>query len=327
MAFGGFRPFQFLATWRSLPPYELASYPLMFASVPMLAYGSRPYDAALLEIIGLTVLSLYAGLFAALIVNDVMDADIDAVAHPGRPIPSGRISKKGFLLAAVGLSAVCFGVALIISIWCFALVVSATALATAHDKYLKRSVKLPGYSEFFGSVQWVVVGLFGYLAVWSRAHVANGPSDGWSLGGLAASWPALADMLVLAAFIYFADTWHDIPEGIHDAVGDRDAGVRTFAVSFGEKTAARLAFGIFLVSGLLGAALYRQTSLSVVFLISFIALFLYTSRHPFRFMRLTDVEEMRAGGLELGRKGFDYFLSCFNLVFIDLLVQHLASLA
>ena len=39
--FGGI--WAFIASWRSLPPYELASYPLMFASVPM---RSKPRTSA-----------------------------------------------------------------------------------------------------------------------------------------------------------------------------------------------------------------------------------------------------------------------------------------
>lgn len=85
------RLIDFVSGWRSLPPYELVSYVLMFASVPMLAYGKHRFDGSLLRVLVPTVLSLYAGFFAALIVNDVTDADIDSVAHPDRPIPAGRI--------------------------------------------------------------------------------------------------------------------------------------------------------------------------------------------------------------------------------------------
>src|SRR5687768_18424539 len=96
---------RFLAGWRSLPPYELASYPLMFASMPMLAYGSRAFDAALLEIAGLTIVSLYAAFFAALMVNDVTDRDIDSIAHPDRPIPSGPVSVRRGVVVAIAAAA------------------------------------------------------------------------------------------------------------------------------------------------------------------------------------------------------------------------------
>ena len=83
------RPFVFVSQWRSLPLYELISYVCMFASIPMLAYGIRPYDSSTITIVLLSVLALYSGFFAALIWNDITDIDIDAVVHPDRPLPSG----------------------------------------------------------------------------------------------------------------------------------------------------------------------------------------------------------------------------------------------
>ena len=38
------KPFVFLSNWRSLPTFEMLSYFLMYASIPMLAYGLNNYD-------------------------------------------------------------------------------------------------------------------------------------------------------------------------------------------------------------------------------------------------------------------------------------------
>src|SRR5512136_1433854 len=78
----------------------MISYIFMYTSVPMLAYGIQQYDINIMRVIIFTVITLYAGFFAALIWNDITDADIDSVAHPDRPIPSGRISKKKFFVIA-----------------------------------------------------------------------------------------------------------------------------------------------------------------------------------------------------------------------------------
>jgi heme O synthase-like polyprenyltransferase len=51
---------------------------------------------------------LYAGFFAALIWNDITDSEIDGIAHPDRPIPSGKISKKRFFAIALVFSAMVF---------------------------------------------------------------------------------------------------------------------------------------------------------------------------------------------------------------------------
>lgn len=319
------RLIDFVAGWRSLPPYELVSYTLMFASVPMLASGTRRFDGTLLlRVIAPTVLSLYAGFFAALIVNDITDADIDASAHPDRPIPAGRVSKRTFVIASAIFALLCFGFAAAVSAWCLLVTVGTFAFALVHNKYLKRGLRIPGYSELFGSTQWLAVGVFGYVAVWSRAPVERSLEVSLPLlGTLSTSQDELLNMLLLAAFIYSVDTWHDIPEGILDIEGDRKAGVTTFALSFGEKTAARLSFAMFLLSGLVGVALFLRTSLSPLFLVGFLALYLSTARYPWRMVRSVGGPAMRAACSDAGRKGFDYFLFCFDLIFLDLLVQHL----
>jgi len=62
----------------------------------MLAYGVQSYNIGIIKVIALSILTLYSGFFAALIWNDITDADIDAIARPSRPVPEGRISKKKF---------------------------------------------------------------------------------------------------------------------------------------------------------------------------------------------------------------------------------------
>ena len=74
---GIIKPIDFLAHWRSLPAYELISYVFMFASMPILVYGIKAYDTPIIKIIIFSVLALYSGFFAALIWNDITDADID----------------------------------------------------------------------------------------------------------------------------------------------------------------------------------------------------------------------------------------------------------
>ena len=161
------RPFHFLSSWRSLPPYEMLSYLLMYASVPLLAYGIMPVSIDFFKLIILTILTMYAGFFAALIWNDITDADIDKTAHPDRPIPSGRISKQRFFGIALIFSALTVIFAALVSLWCLLVVCCAAIFVAVHDKYLKKIVKIPAYSEIFTPVQWVVVVIFGYIAVWS----------------------------------------------------------------------------------------------------------------------------------------------------------------
>ena len=135
------RPFIFLFNWRPFPIYELISYVFMYASVPMLAYGIQTYNLEITKIVFLTILTLYSGFFAALIWNDITDADIDAVAHPNRPVPAKSISKQKFFAVALIFSATTFIFAILVSIWCLILVGATALFVTFHNKYLKKSSK------------------------------------------------------------------------------------------------------------------------------------------------------------------------------------------
>jgi len=256
-----------------------------------------------------------------LIWNDITDADIDSVAHPDRPIPSGRISSNKFFAIALFFSATTFIFSFLVSFWCFILVGFAALFVAFHDKYLKKIVKIPAYSEIFTPIQWVVVAIFGYLAIWTAipqnsSIILNMPI----FENISTNIYEIQNMILFVIFIYFADNAHDLPEGIHDAKGDRKLGVRTYATSFGEKNAARISFAMFLVSGLLGIILYFRTILSPIFLIPFLAIWLYTMYYSYKLLK-TDVKDMGDLSSIVGRKGFNYFLFAFDLIFIDLVVQ------
>ena len=314
-------PIKFVSKWRSLPLYELISYPLMYASVPMLAYGIKSYDSSIITIILLTVLALYSGFFATLIWNDITDADIDDVAHPDRPIPSGRISVKKFFIIAVIFSLTTFIFSFLVNFWCLALVGIAAFFVTFHNLKLKKIVKFPAYSEIFTPVQWVVVGIFGYLAIWtalpqSTEFVINMPF----FENISTSIYEFQNMLLLVIFIYFIDDAHDIAEGICDAAGDRKSGVRTYATSFGEKTAAKISFGMFFLSGILGVLLFFRTILSLIFLIPFLLIWIYQIYQSYKLLIAKD-NDMKEIGAIVGRRGYNFFLIAFDLIFIDILIQ------
>lgn len=324
-------PINFLAHWRSLPPYELISYIFMYASVPMLAYGIQPYDSNIVRIIVFTIITLYAGFFAALIWNDITDADIDFVAHPDRPIPSGRISKRKFFAIALFFSALVFIFAILVSPICLIIVGAAALFVAFHDKYLKKFVKIPAYSEIFTPVQWVVVAVFGFFAVWTAIPQDSSILIDLSfLGTINTNKDAIIQMIVLVLFTYFADNAHDLAEGIVDAEGDKIHGVRTYATSFGEKNAARVSFVWFLISGILGVILFYTiilsffTILSFVFLVLFIILWLYIMFYSYKLLK-SDKKHIKKIGAIVGRKGFDYFLFSYNLIFLDVLIQIIIS--
>ena len=314
-------PFTFISHWRDLPVYELISYVLMFASVPMLAYGIQPYNFAILKIIVLTVLTMYSGFFAALIWNDITDINIDVIAHPKRALPSGIIDAKKFFRVALIFSALTFIFAILISIWCLILVGAAALFVAFHNKYLRRIVKFPAYSEIFNPVQWIVVAIFGFIAVWSALPQNSEISFNLLFFGyISTSSKAIITMILLLIFTYFADNAHDIVEGIHDVDADYKYGIKTYATTFGIEKAARISLVMFAISGIIGIFLFLQSILSPIFLCPFLLLFFYTLFYPIKLLK-SKKKEIKEQGKIVGRKIYDYFLFSFNLIFIDLMIQ------
>lgn len=315
------RPIQFLFRWRPFPLYELISYLLMFAATPMLFYRIQPYDWQIIKIILLSIGTLYAGFFAALIWNDITDADIDSIVHPSRPLPQGNISPRRFFAVALVFSFLTFLFALLTSPWCFLLVGFNALFVTFHNKYLKKKITLPAYSEIFTPVQWLVVPLFGAVALWTALPPTGTINFTVSfLGPLSIITMQLLPLLLLVLFTYFADDAHDLAEGIHDAEGDRKMGVRTYATSFGESVASKVSFAMVLLSGVIGIFLYVFTILSIVFLLLFLVLWLSTLYSTYTLVRSTD-EKKKEIGKRIGRKGYNFLLFTYVLIFVDVLIQ------
>jgi 4-hydroxybenzoate polyprenyltransferase len=287
----------------------------------MLAYGVKSYDWGILRIILLSILTLFSGYFATLIWNDISDMEIDKIAHPDRTIPSGRITPKQFFIVALIFSAMVFTCAILISVWCLFIVGMAALFVAFHNKYLKKIVKIPAYSEIFTPVQWVTVAVFGYVAIWTALPQNHAMSYNLPvLGAITFDADSFINMILLVLFTYFADDAHDLPEGIHDIDGDRKLGVRTYASSFGIKTSAKVSFAMYFISGILGIILFFRTILSPIFLIPFLIIWLYTLSWSYRYLK-KDEQEMKDTGLIIGQKGFNYFLTAFDLMFLDILLQ------
>jgi geranylgeranylglycerol-phosphate geranylgeranyltransferase len=319
------KPFRFLFRWRPFPLYELISYVLMFASVPILAYGTQAYTIEIIRIIILSIFTLYSGFFAALIWNDITDKDIDSIVHPNRPLPCGSITSKKFFAIALIFSFMTFLFAFLISVWCLILVGIAALFVAFHNKYLKKIIKFPAYSEIFTPIQWVVVAIFGYVALWTALPPTGTITISLPLFGyLSFTTSAFITMLVLVLFTYFADNAHDIPEGIHDVEGDRKLGVKTYATSFGEYTAAKISFIMFFISGILGISLFLRTTLTFVFLIPFLVLWVYILRWSYRLIKV-DRPHLKELGKVVGRKGFNYLLFSYDLIFLDLFLHLLVN--
>ena len=316
------RPLGVLIHWRPFPPYELLCYVLMFAAAFLFAYGIQPYSWIPLKLVFLTIGTLYCGFFAALIWNDITDKDIDVVVHPSRAIPSGIISSTKFFVIALIFSALTFLFAVLTSPWCLILV-GVTALFVAfHNKYLKKIIRFPAYSEIFTPVQWLTVPLFGFFAIWTALPAAGDINVSVPLlGYLSIKGSQLLPMFLLVIFTYFADDAHDIAEGIHDVEGDRRHKVKTYATSFGERNAAAISFTMFFLSGIFGVVLWYFTLLSLIFLIPFLILWYLILKQSYQLVKAPDDQQRKNLGKIIGKKGYDYLLFSYSLIFLDVFLQ------
>lgn len=278
----------------------------MFSSVPMLFYGIIDYNLEIISKIILTILALYSGFFATLLWNDITDVEIDKISHPSRPLPTGNISKEKMFHIALLFSTLTFLFSFLVNIWCFIFVLCSALFVAVHNKYLKKIIKLPAYSEIFTPLQWVIVPIFGFLTV----HAGFSPFD----------YENIQLLVLLILFTYLADAGHDLPEGIADAEGDRTYGVRTYTTTFGVKNAARISFLMFLFSGFIGYLLFLISNLSIVFLILFTIVWLYAMYHSLTLLR-TDESKMKEKGKIVGKNTFRYFWLTFNFIFLDLFIQ------
>lgn len=315
-------PIRFLVTWRTFPLYEMLAYGFMYAAAVMFAYGINRYTPSVYIAILLSIATLYCGFFAALIWNDITDKDIDIVAHPSRPIPSNRITTRGFFAIALVFSFLTFLFALLLSPWCLILVGAVAIFVALHNKYLKKMVKFPAYSEIFTPIQWLTVPLFGFFVVWTvLPHTANIFITVPLLGTLSIASADLLPLLLLVLFTYFADDSHDLVEGISDMEGDKATGVRTYATSFGPRVAATVSFVMMILAGVLGILLYVFSLLQEFFLIPFLIIWAYTLEFSFKLMMTTDSAEQKRLGRVVGRKNYNFLLFSYVLIFLDIFIQ------
>jgi 4-hydroxybenzoate polyprenyltransferase len=294
----------------------------MYTGAIMFAYGIHPYSLETIRLVLLTIATLYSGFFAALIWNDITDKDIDVVVHPTRPIPDKRISQAKFFGIALVFSALTFIFALLTSVWCLILVGSTALFVTFHNKYLKKKVKIPAYSEIFTPVQWLTVPLFGFFALWSTTTVQGGINISLPLLGLLSVNPAdILPMVLLVLFTYFADDAHDLAEGIHDVEGDHKSGVKTYATSFGEKTASKISILMIIIAGVIGFLLWWMTLLSLLFLIPFSILWVYTLNRSLVLTKSTGDLQRRQQAKVVGKAQYDFLLFSYTFIFIDVFFQ------
>jgi geranylgeranylglycerol-phosphate geranylgeranyltransferase len=162
---------------------------------------------------------------SSMAINDILDAEIDRINNPGRPIPSGRVSETGAATFAVVALAVGLLLALVLSSLNLVIAILAVILMLYYNRFGKRT-GLPG-----------------------NAIVSANLAIPFVFGGAVGGVKSILYVFALIAFL--AGMGREVIKGMADIMGDSKRGVRTLAVSKGLRVAAKTGAVFFVVAVLL----------------------------------------------------------------------------
>lgn len=153
---------------------------------------------------------------AAMLLNDVVDASVDAVNKPWKPIPSGRASPRAALALAAALLALALALNAALGPLPLAACAAYSALGTAYS---------------FSRRRW-----------WSHFLVSastTGPVVyGWALAG--APPRAAGVVLAFSASVFATTTGREVVKAMQDVEGDSAAGYATIPTVFGLEAARKI---------------------------------------------------------------------------------------
>jgi geranylgeranylglycerol-phosphate geranylgeranyltransferase len=154
---------------------------------------------------------------SSMVINDYYDREIDAINEPNRPIPRGDVSPKEALIFALVLTFIGLAASFETNMPSFAVALTALIISIAYITKGK-GTGLPG--NFLVSATVVIPFIYGGLAVVGQIETYT---------------------LLFVAIVFFSNTGREVTKGIVDVEGDRTHGIKTIAVTHGERTAAIIA--------------------------------------------------------------------------------------
>jgi len=159
---------------------------------------------------------------ASMAINDYYDRKIDAINEPSRPIPSGSVSTAEAIALAVILSLIGFIFSQMVSLTCLVVAAFFWIVVTAYVTVGKRS-GLPG--NFLVSACVAAPFLYGSVTVTDQVQLS---------------------VWLFASLAFLSNTGREITKGIVDVKGDAAEGIKTLAVRYGEKNAAKAAVAFYI---------------------------------------------------------------------------------
>jgi 4-hydroxybenzoate polyprenyltransferase len=173
--------------------------------------------------------AMLGGQLAIGAVNELVDAELDAVAKPGKPIPAGLVSRRGAGAMVGGGLAMMTVLGLTFGHGPFLLLIVGTGAGIAYSLWFKRTI--------WSWLPYLVA--LPLLPIWVWAALGEVEA------GLVAIYPIGAAAVIAI----------QIAQSLPDVEADRATGVRTLAVTLGSRTARRTCWGAMLLAAALASAL------------------------------------------------------------------------
>lgn len=222
---------------RPSPLQVVRGYLLLPHAVPIIVVLSATAAFALVAAGGWPGLGPFATLLGAMLggqlavgaVNELVDADLDAVAKPEKPIPAGLVSRRGAWLVTIAGLLLMTVLSLRFSLTVFLLAALGTGVGIAYSLWFKRTI--------WSWVPYLIALPLLPIWVWTALSTMR--------PGLLAIYPIGAAAVVAV----------QIAQSMPDLEVDRRANVRTLAVALGPVGARHLCWGALLLAALLAAGL------------------------------------------------------------------------
>ncbi len=169
---------------------------------------------------------------ASMYINDVVDAEVDRINKPWKPIPSGRMSPV--LVKRLSIIYVLAALAINMFIGYYAAVVVAAYAAVS---YLYSFLRRYWWSHLLVSTSTTAPFIYGYA-------LAGFPGD------------RLLFATLFSAVVFVINTGREIAKSVGDVEGDRAAGYSTAALRFGVESAAQAPLVLGIIGGVLAEYLF-----------------------------------------------------------------------
>lgn len=195
------------------------------AAFALIAAAGWPGAGAMVRLLG----AMLGGQLAIGAINELADADLDAIAKPDKPIPSGLVSRRGAgIVAGVGVIGT-IALSLTFGPISFLLCALGTGTGIAYSIWFKRTI--------WSWVPYLIA--LPLLPIWVWAALRQVEA------GMLAIYP-IGTAAVVAV---------QLAQSLPDVEADRATGVRTLAVALGADTARQVSWGAVILAAALAAGL------------------------------------------------------------------------